>query len=146
MKIHWERDEMRYLGVVWILILVGCSGTRPANLGVSDGKLQPCPETPNCVVSQHTDESHRIAPLQANIEVVKKLLITMDRVKIIKATDSYLYAEFISKIIRFVDDVEFYFDSEEKVLHVRSASRLGKSDFGVNRARIEQIRTALQQK
>ena len=135
---------MRYLWVLLILILMGCSGTRSANLGITDGKLQPCPETPNCVLSQNADESHRIAPLQTNIEAIKKLLTTMDRVKIIKATDSYLYAEFTSKIIRFVDDVEFYFDPKEKILHVRSASRLGKSDFGVNRERIEQIRTALQ--
>ncbi|MBF0278471.1 MAG: DUF1499 domain-containing protein [SAR324 cluster bacterium] len=122
-----------------------CSGKRPTNLGVSNGELQLCPGTPNCVVSQNADEFHRIAPLNANIEQVKNLLETMDRVEIIEATDSYLYAEFTSKIFRFVDDVEFYFSAEEKVLHVRSASRLGKSDLGANRKRIEQIRSALQQ-
>ena len=127
------------------LMMVSCSGTRPENLGVTDGQLQPCPNTPNCVNSQNADESHRIEPLQASLAEVKQLLTSMERVTIVKATESYLHAEFTSKIMRFVDDVEFYFDPDQQVLHVRSASRLGRSDIGVNRKRIEQIRAALRQ-
>ncbi|NES86222.1 MAG: DUF1499 domain-containing protein [Moorea sp. SIO2B7] len=120
------------------------AGKRPTNLGVKDGKLAPCPGTPNCVNSQSQDSQSRIEPLPAvAIADVKKLLESMERTEIIEETENYLYAEFTSKLMGYVDDVEFYFNQDENVIHVRSASRLGKSDLGANRKRIEDIRAKL---
>ncbi len=121
------------------------SGTRPTNLGVKDGKLAPCPGTPNCVSSQSSDSQSKIDPLPpVSITELKKVIEGMERTTIIEETDNYLYAEFKTKLMGYVDDVEFYLDPNENVIHVRSASRLGKSDLGVNRKRVEEIRTQLQ--
>lgn len=126
------------------------AGKRPNNLGVSDGKLAPCPNTPNCV-SSHSDAEHSINPLTYNstpakaLADLKTVIQDMKKTKIITENENYLYAEFTSAIMGFVDDVEFYLDKDAKVIHVRSASRLGKSDLGVNRKRIETIRTKLQE-
>jgi uncharacterized protein (DUF1499 family) len=121
------------------------AGTRPNNLGVKDGKLSPCPGTPNCVCSQSEDPRWSIDPLPpVAIAEIKKAIESMERTKIIEETENYLYAEFTSKLMGFVDDVEFYFDPITNVVQVRSASRLGKSDLGVNRQRIEEIRAKLQ--
>lgn len=120
------------------------SGSRPNNLGVKDGKLAPCPGTPNCVSSQSEDPQFKIAPLPpVAIADLKAIVANMERTQIIEETDNYLYAEFTSKLMGYVDDVEFYLDSEANVVQVRSASRLGKSDLGVNRKRIEEIRSQL---
>lgn len=126
-------------------LLLGCTGTRPA-LGLKDGRLAPCPTTPNCVSSQSIDREHAIEPLacpgdaRGAMSRLAAIVTAMPRARIISATDAYLYAEFRSVIFRFVDDVEFALDRQAGVIHVRSASRLGRSDLGVNRKRIEQIR------
>ena len=121
------------------------SGKRPTNLGVKNGKLAPCPGTPNCVNSQSSDAQSKIDPLPAKpISELKKVIEKMERTTIIEETDNYLYAEFQTPLMGFVDDVEFYLDPNENVIHVRSASRLGKSDLGVNRKRVEEIRAKLQ--
>jgi len=128
------------------VFFIGCAGKRPGNLGVSGGQLQPCPDSPNCVVSQSTDEEHKIDPLALEssapeaLAKLKKIILGMERTSIIEETDNYLYAEFKSAGMGFVDDVEFSIDAEKKVIHVRSASRVGYSDLGVNRKRIEAIR------
>ena len=120
------------------------AGKRPNNLGVNNGKLAPCPGTPNCVNSQSNDAQFKIEPLPAvSITELQKVVEGMERTTIIESTDNYLYAEFKTKLMGFVDDVEFYLDSPENVVHVRSASRLGKSDLGLNRQRIEEIRAKL---
>jgi uncharacterized protein (DUF1499 family) len=120
------------------------SGKRPTNLGVKDGKLAACPSSPNCVNSQSQDPKSKIAPLPlVAIADLKKVIESMERTTIIEQTDNYLYAEFKSKLMGYVDDVEFYRDSQANVTHVRSASRLGQSDLGVNRKRIEAIRAKL---
>lgn len=120
------------------------AGKRPNNLGVKEGKLAPCPGTPNCVGSQTEDSRFKIAPLPGvKIAQVKQVIQRMEGTTIIKKTDNYLYAEFKSKFMGYVDDVEFYLDPNANVIHVRSASRLGKSDLGVNRKRIEAIRAKL---
>ncbi len=135
-----------YLGIALSVIIGGCSGVRPANLGVKDGRLAPCPASPNCVSSQSRDPEHAIAPLSYTTSTpramadLKKVILGMKRAKIVEERDSYIHAEFTSALWRFVDDVEFYFNDGAKVIHVRSASRLGKSDFGVNRKRVEEIR------
>ncbi|MGH2412321.1 MAG: DUF1499 domain-containing protein [Microcystaceae cyanobacterium] len=120
------------------------SGKRPTNLGVKEGKLASCPSSPNCVNSQSQDSQSKIAPLPlVSIADLKKVIESMEETTIIEATDNYLYAEFKSKLMGFVDDVEFYRDPAQNVTHVRSASRLGRSDLGVNRKRIENIRDKL---
>jgi uncharacterized protein (DUF1499 family) len=120
------------------------SGTKPTNLGVKDGKLTACPGTPNCVNSQGQNAQSKIAPLpDVAIADLVKIVKGMERATIIEQTDSYLYVEFKSKLMGYVDDVEFYRDPNEEIVHVRSASRLGKSDLGVNRKRIEEIRAKL---
>lgn len=122
------------------------TGKRPDNLGVHDGKLAACPSTPNCVNSQSEEPQAKIEPLPpVAIAEIKKVVEGMDRTTIIEETDNYLYAEFQSKLMGYVDDVEFYLDSAANVVHVRSASRLGKSDLGVNRKRVEEIRSKLKQ-
>lgn len=128
------------------------SGKRPDNLGVKeDGQLAPCPSSPNCVVSRpETDEEHAIAPLSYSgdkataMGQLKAIVTEQPRTRIIESSDDYLYAEFESNLMGFVDDVEFYLDPNQPVIQVRSASRLGQSDLGVNRKRIEAIRTELQ--
>jgi uncharacterized protein (DUF1499 family) len=113
---------------------------RPENLGVHDGLLAPCKRTPNCVSSQAdpSDREHYIAPLKASMEELRQAVQGLPRTRLVLAHSNYLYAEFRSKLLGYVDDVEFFFDGA--VVQVRSASRLGRRDFGVNRARIEEIR------
>ena len=125
------------------------AGKRPANLGASSGQLAPCPSSPNCVSSFSQDAEHQIEPLTYNsapaaaMANLKGAIESLPKTKIIAETDNYLYAEFTSSLMGFVDDVEFLLDEGAKVIHVRSASRLGQSDMGVNRKRIETIRTQL---
>jgi uncharacterized protein (DUF1499 family) len=124
-------------------------GKRPTDLGVSNGRLKPAPQSPNAVSSQAEDVQHRIAPLtyrttaaQAKPALVKIIEAT-PRTRIITQSADYLYAEYESALLGFVDDVEFFFEPGTNMIQVRSASRLGSSDFGVNRARIEDIRRRL---
>ncbi|WP_375501253.1 DUF1499 domain-containing protein [uncultured Nostoc sp.] len=125
------------------------AGKRPNNLGISNDKLALCPNSPNCVSSQSTDAVHKIAPLSFTsspkeaISNLKKIIESLPRTKIITESQDYLYAEFKSALLGFVDDVEFYLDRNTNVIQVRSASRLGQSDLGVNRQRIETIRAKL---
>lgn len=127
------------------------AGKRPDNLGVRNGKLTPCPNTPNCVISQSSDTEHSIEPLTYNATTaeamadLKSAIQAMKKTKIITENKNYLYAEFTSAMMGFVDDVEFYLDEGAKLIHVRSASRLGQSDLGVNRKRVETIRTKLKE-
>lgn len=125
--------------------MMGCAGSRPDNLGITNGKLADCPSSPNCVNSQAADDDHAVAPLtyegsrKAAFSQLKNAVASLKRTKIIEERDDYLRIECKSAIMRFVDDVEFYFP-EEKIIHVRSASRLGYSDLGVNRDRVAHIR------
>ncbi len=127
------------------------SGKRPTDLGVKEGKLKSCPPTPNCVCSQSpsSDTQHYVEPLdydgtpQEAMAKLKQVIQSQERTKIIEESSNYIYTEFTTKLMGFVDDVEFSLDEAAKVIHVRSASRLGKSDLGVNRQRVETIRGAL---
>jgi uncharacterized protein (DUF1499 family) len=127
------------------------AGRRPTNLGYADGRLAPCRSTPNCVSSQADpkDEQHYIAPLTVPknpIASIRKAIESMPRTTIVEVEPGYLYAEFKSKLMGFVDDVEFLVDPAKGVVHVRSASRLGRRDFGVNRERIEKLRSVLEKR
>ncbi len=129
--------------------LFSFAGDRPTGLGVQTGALGACPQSPNCVSTQSSDKQHRIEPLQFDgpldtaIAQLKDIIEGLPRAKVIEVTDDYLYAEFTSSLMGFVDDVEFYLDPTEPVIQARSASRLGESDMGVNRKRIETIRKKL---
>jgi uncharacterized protein (DUF1499 family) len=115
---------------------------RPTNLGADGGRLAPCKRTPNCVSSQAdpADREHYVAPLAfaGTIAELRQALASLPRVTVIREEPDYLYAEFRTPLLRYVDDVEFL--KSGALLHVRSASRLGRRDFGVNRRRVEEIR------
>ena len=141
---------MKFILIGVILFMFNCAGTRPTNLGLTNGTLIPCPESPNCVNSQiDKSDSHFIEPikytkdLKSAIGDLKTVISKMPKTNLVVEKESYLYFEFTSKLMGYVDDVEFYFDDLNKTIHVRSASRLGKSDLGVNRKRIESIRSEL---
>ena len=110
-------------------------------------QLAPCPSSPNCVSTQAKDEGHAIAPFRYRKsraeakEVLKEVIRSLPRTKLVEEDESYLHYEFTSLLLRFVDDVEFLFDDETKTIHFRSASRTGYGDMGVNRKRMEQVRT-----
>ena len=143
---------MERMGFEWMLASVlvvflfsGCSGTRPSNLGVKDNRLSPCPSTPNCVSSHSDEERDKIDPIRFTstpaeaMDKLKKVVQGMERTKVIRETQDYLHVEFRT-LLGFVDDVEFYLDGSQKAIHLRSASRVGYWDLGVNRKRMESIR------
>ncbi len=131
-------------GLFAILPFLGaCAGQPPTNIGVQNGQLAACPDSPNCVSSFETDEQHGIAPLAANLDQIERVLLELEEANIVDSQENYLYAEFTSRIMGFVDDVEFLYDEASGQTHVRSASRLGYSDLGANRKRIEIIRAAI---
>jgi len=129
------------------------SGKEPTDLGVKDGKLKPPSRTENSVSSQaglYADHPMKvyaeIAPFKftgegrAAIDRIRHIVETTEGARIVRADSAYLYAQFQTRWLKFVDDAEFFADEGAKVVHVRSASRVGRKDFGVNRARIEAIR------
>ena len=116
----------------------------------SKERLPPCPASPNCVSSQDEDQGHGIEPFHYNRSlaeakaVLKSLVLSLPRTILVKEDVAYLHVEFTSLLLRFVDDVEFAFDEDTKSVHFRSASRIGYSDLGVNRRRMENIRRMVQ--
>ena len=152
--------------LIWLVVLVAAalvaarfnvfSGSQPGGLGLRDGKLKPPSKAPNSVSSQAAlwpDHAQReyagIAPLAlrgdgpATIARLAQIIESMDGARIIERKPDYLYAQFTTKLMRFVDDAEFWFDPSSGVVQVRSASRIGRKDLGVNRARIEFLRARL---
>ncbi len=143
---------MRYRSAICLLatfFALSCSGSRPERADVDSAELPPCPDSPNCVSSDETRESHRVPPLEltvpasegwpAAIEVVSQL----PRTEILSQTNTYLHAECSSAIMRFVDDLELRLHPGRNQIAIRSASRIGYGDLGVNRDRVETIRAAL---
>lgn len=149
--------------VIWIALAVAAvliaarvgafSGRAPDNIGVRGGKLKPPAKTPNSVTSQadlwpdaNQREYARIAPIglqgdgKATIDKIAAVIEDLPGSKLVERRNDYLYAQFTTPLMRFTDDVEFWFDAAAGVVQVRSASRVGRKDFGVNRARIENIR------
>ncbi|MBA2749871.1 MAG: DUF1499 domain-containing protein [Tatlockia sp.] len=153
----------RYLPIVLTLVfLLGgtilfsgqtklLAGTKPDNLGMATGQLLACPGTSNCVNSKSLDAEHKITPFtytssaEDAFNTLKTVVQSFKQSAIAQETDNYLYAEFTIPVVGFVDDVEFLLDKDAQVIHVRSASRLGESDLGVNRKRIETIRAKFNQ-
>ena len=129
--------------------LFSCAGKRPTNLGVESSRLTSCPSSPNCVSSDAVDSSHSIAAFALAVPprdawlAVRGSVEGLPRTKIIAATADYIHAECTSAVFGFVDDLELHLRIAEGVIAVRSASRLGYSDLGVNRRRIEDLRAIL---
>ncbi len=115
----------------------------------SNNRLASCPASQNCVVSLNADSKHAIEPIAYHVdrdkarEILLKVLTVVPRTEVVEQTDNYIHATSKSRIFKFIDDVEFYFPDNESVIHLRSAARVGDSDLGVNRRRLEQIRLAL---
>ncbi len=153
--------RMGTLGAIALaLALSSCAGsaasnseTATARTGVVEGKFLPCPGSPNCVSSMASSGAGAIAPLeygsQSREEALRRLLALLEAdgdCRIVERRELqdgafYVRAEYRSKLFRFVDDVEFLFPRESNRIHVKSASRLGYSDMGVNRKRIEDLRS-----
>jgi len=122
---------------------------RPGNLGVTNGRFAACRRTPNCVSSQAdpSDREHYIAPIPFRgdaMAAVRRAVAAMPRATVVSEKENYLYAEFRSKLLGYVDDVELFYDGA--AIQVRSASRLGRRDFNVNRNRVEQLRALITQR
>jgi uncharacterized protein (DUF1499 family) len=133
-----------------LLMVVGqfglLAGKRPFDLGVRDGRLKACPPSPNCVCSQAPEGPHHIAPLRyagdgaAAFARLREIVARSPGAAVVRESEGYLHAELATPWLRFVDDVELLLDAPAGVIHVRSASRLGYSDLGTNRRRVEAIR------
>jgi uncharacterized protein (DUF1499 family) len=135
-------------GLYLVLFLSACYTARPTKVGVIDGRLAPCPDKPNCVSTQAdpADKQHAIAPIPLTIapdEAMRRLKAIVQsepRTTIVLEQPNVLSAEFRTLLVRFVDDVDFYIDPAAKLIHFRSASRVGHGDLGVNRKRMEHLR------
>lgn len=128
-------------------------GTPPTDLGVSrDGRLKACANKPNCVCSQSRHKRHAIEPITFDTEpgqamkALQAVLSDLPRTILIRHSKDYIQAECSSRWLGFTDDVEFSCNRTKRVIHVRSASRLGYFDLGANRRRVEKIRKALRRR
>jgi len=145
-NIKTQKSKLKLLSGTWILLLffltllIGCSGSKPGSIG----QFIDCPDKPNCVSSKSMFSAQMLSPLKYKgtkleaKETLLKVLKSMPRTRVSTNTENFLHIEFTSKIFRFVDDVEFYFDKPE-MIHFRSASRVGHSDMGINRERMSEI-------
>lgn len=120
---------------------------RPARFDTTMREITPCPAAQNCVSSHSTDDLHRVDPLRfagspgTAFEKLRNLVEALPRTRIVTAEETYLHAECASRFLRFVDDLELLLDPQAGLIHVRSASRTGYSDLGVNRRRVETLRS-----
>ena len=132
---------------LWTAVLLsGCSGDPSGRLEVGpEGKLPPCPDKPNCVSTQSADPARAMEPLpfigdrQESRDRILEIVRGMKRSEIVQVSEAFCHVQFRSRVFRFVDDVIFFFDETERLVHFRSASRVGTYDFGVNRSRMEDI-------
>lgn len=140
------------VGIAWVLLLAsGCGGRMPRALADGSGRFAPCPSSPNCVSSDAptSDAVHSIEPLRirgsadAALAALLESLRTTERVEIVTANGVYIHAVFTTPLMRYRDDVELELDRAAGLIRVRSASRVGYGDMGVNRERVESLRAAL---
>lgn len=137
---------MKFKFIVYLIVMTLSTASH-----ASEKKLPVCPNSPNCVSSQAADTGHFIAPFKiiGNVEdawaALKNALVSQSRTVITSEAPGTLHAEATSLVFRFVDDVEAILDADAKLIHIRSASRIGYGDFGVNRKRVEALRSQLQQ-
>lgn len=140
---------MKPAGLAIVLLLqVSCSYTGGGDKDMT--RLAVCPSKPNCVSSTAPDELHAIDPLRFEGEGgvamarVRAVMADLPRTTLVSEEDEYLHYEVRTRLMRFVDDVEFGLNREQGIIDVRSASRVGYSDMGVNRKRVEDIRIRFQ--
>jgi uncharacterized protein (DUF1499 family) len=134
------------VAVAAFVLLAGCANAPARGIPV-DERFAPCPDSPNCVSSYASDDLHAIDPLPLTasdpLRVVREIVEALPRTQIVTVDDDYLHATFASRVFGFVDDVEFRVDAAAGVIQVRSASRVGYGDMGVNRRRVEDLRQRL---
>lgn len=136
-----------YLPVILLLTLPALAFSNEKILPMKT--LKQCPDSPNCVSSQSHSALHKISPspykspTKDTLQRIKKTILALPRTTLIKEEALYLHIEFKSFIFRFIDDVEIVLDDSEKMIHFRSASRVGHSDLGANRRRIEEIKAKI---
>lgn len=147
-KVNWADDIITVVMFVIsaVLLTVLSCASNPPKVQLVDGRLRACPKSPNCVSSESDSASSRIEPLAFQCRPEKawgdlKETIRQMGGKIQEEHNGYLWATFTSKLFRFVDDVEFRMVSSDGIIHVRSGSRVGCSDLGVNRRRVDKLRT-----
>lgn len=150
-----QKVVMKHVVIISLLVLsvgflLGCRSGTGNPPGLINGKLSRCPGSPNCVSSEYAaDTGHYLAPVPVPRDFRERIMPVITSVlsgmggRIQEQTDTYVAATFSSTVFRFIDDVEIRIDPEENQIHFRSGSRIGYSDFGVNRKRIEQFRALL---
>ncbi len=140
---------MKWLSTLILFVLTACTSNQ-VTIGLVDNRFAPCPDSPNCVSSDATDEAHRVEPFRlkalpkAAWHGLQNVVAAQARIRLVEVNDSYLHVEVRSAVMQFVDDTEFNLRAAEGIIAVRSAARTGYSDSGVNWDRIERIRKALQ--
>lgn len=138
------------IGLVLLLAILSIVSSRKPSEGMVNGRLRPCSARPNCVCSEYKDLQSYVKPLafsgpaDSSWERAKRITREMGG-KIVREDDCYLWATFSTRLFRFVDDLELRMDEGNEVIHVRSGSRVGYSDMGVNRRRIEDFRVRFNQ-
>ena len=138
------------IGLVLFLAILSIVSRRKPSAGLVNGRLRPCPTRPNCVCSEDKDLPSYVNPLafsgtaDSSWERARRTISEMGG-KIVREDDCYLWATFSTRLFRFIDDLELRLDEESGVIHVRSGSRVGYSDMGVNRRRIEDLRARFDQ-
>ncbi len=146
-----NKNRWRIFSLALLVSLAGCKATEPEVLGLQDGKLAQCPDKPNCVLSQNPGEEHAIAPLAftgtaAEAQAAVRAIVANHKgetAEVVTVDGNYVHIEFTTSLMKYVDDLELLVVPGEKI-HVRSASRIGRSDMGANRKRVEAIRAALE--
>lgn len=129
-------------------VFLSIMSRKQPDLGLENGKLLACPATPNCVCSEYPNSPGHVSPLQFTVSgdeawgKIKQAVLTAGG-DIVKEQAGYLHASFSSRLFRYIDDLELRLDTQQQLIHVRSASRVGHSDFGVNKKRIDRIRALL---
>ena len=147
-------DTQNYIRYKWVVIMMSitlfsCAGQTPKDIGVFNNKFSPCPESPNCVSSDANDKDHFIQvfklnqSLENNWKNIFDMVSSLSRTKIISFNEQYIHAECSSAIFGFVDDLQLHLRKKDEIVAVKSASRLGYSDFGVNRRRVTDLRELL---
>jgi uncharacterized protein (DUF1499 family) len=135
------------LSILSLAVAISCAGAVPDALGVQPtGGLAPCPDSPNCVSSLDERADHNVEPLQLEADVatnwqrLREVVEALPGTVVVTQDDHYLHAESTSSLMRYVDDLELLLDSETGRVDVRSASRVGYGDMGVNAARVQELR------
>ena len=136
--------------MVFLPMLLSCAGTLPAHLATPVAELEACPSTPNCVSSASSEEASQIEPLRLAVapdaawQALRKAVSELPRTRVVTDQEGYLHAESRSALIGYVDDLELMLRADDgEIIDIRSASRVGRSDLGVNRQRVESLRQVL---